>query len=266
MRFLDNKGIDTDDIILINIIYHKPSRETDWIDYLDVIYKEISTGKKKCLVIKEPEMEVYFVEDEYRTYTYNKAFIELDKCYTKKIPCKNIEMGIAKEAGENYIRLIKECKETRNFGAVKNVHKWRYVFGSDFDIETYFRVQYALEYESDDKPKRVTKQFADIEVDSIDIVGFPRDGICPINAISLVEFKVKNLKKELNLENTGDKIKFLNEIAKILSKVENTMEREIYIEKIAKGYNISKEALFAEKIAILNGNYDALGLRDIKKA
>ena len=66
------------------------------------------------------------------------------------------------------------------------------------------------------------------------------------NAISLVEFKVKNLKKELNLENTGDKIKFLNEIAKILSKVENTMEREIYIEKIAKGYNISKEALFAE--------------------
>jgi len=66
------------------------------------------------------------------------------------------------------------------------------------------------------------------------------------NAISLVEFKVKNLKKELNLDNTGDKIKFLNEIAKILSKIENTMEREIYIEKIAKGYNISKEALFAE--------------------
>lgn len=66
------------------------------------------------------------------------------------------------------------------------------------------------------------------------------------NAISLVEFKVKNLKKELNLENTGDKIKFLNEIAKILSKIENTMEREIYIEKIAKGYNISKEAIYAE--------------------
>ncbi len=66
------------------------------------------------------------------------------------------------------------------------------------------------------------------------------------NAISLVEFKVKNLKKEINLENTGDKIKFLNEIAKILSKVENTMEREVYIEKIAKGYNISKEAIYAE--------------------
>ena len=66
------------------------------------------------------------------------------------------------------------------------------------------------------------------------------------NAISVVEFEVKNLKKGLNLENTVDKIKFLNEISKILSKVGNTIEREIYIEKIAKGYNISKEAIYAE--------------------
>ena len=66
------------------------------------------------------------------------------------------------------------------------------------------------------------------------------------NAISLVEFKVKNLKNTLNLENTGDKIKFLNKIAEILAKVNNTIEREIYIEKIAKGYNISKEAIYAE--------------------
>ena len=74
------------------------------------------------------------------------------------------------------------------------------------------------------------------------------------NAISLVEFKVKNLKKDLNLENTGDKIKFLNEIAKILSKVENTMEREIYIEKIAQGYNISKEAIYAEVNKLIYNN------------
>ena len=74
------------------------------------------------------------------------------------------------------------------------------------------------------------------------------------NAISLVEFKVKNLKKDLHLENTGDKIKFLNEIAKILSKVENTMEREIYIEKIAQGYNISKEAIYAEVNKLIYNN------------
>ena len=74
------------------------------------------------------------------------------------------------------------------------------------------------------------------------------------NAISLVEFKVKNLKKDINLENTADKIKFLNEIAKVLSKVANTIEREIYIEKIAKGYNISKEAIYAEVNKLIYAN------------
>ena len=65
-------------------------------------------------------------------------------------------------------------------------------------------------------------------------------------AISVVEFKVKLLRQDLNLDNVNDKIKFLNEIAKIISKIENTMEREIYIEKIAKEYDISKEAIYAE--------------------
>ena len=65
-------------------------------------------------------------------------------------------------------------------------------------------------------------------------------------SLSVIEFKVKVLKQQLNLENTNDKIKFLNEIAKLISKVENTMEREVYIEKIAKEYEISKEAIYAE--------------------
>ena len=69
---------------------------------------------------------------------------------------------------------------------------------------------------------------------------------CMDDAISVVEYKVKNLKKDLNLENTSDKIKFLNAIAKILSEVDNSMEREVYVEKISKGYNISKEAIYAE--------------------
>ena len=66
------------------------------------------------------------------------------------------------------------------------------------------------------------------------------------DSISLIEFKIKILQKDLNLENASDKIKFLNEIAKLISKIDNTMEREIYIEKISKGYNISKEAIYAE--------------------
>ena len=65
-------------------------------------------------------------------------------------------------------------------------------------------------------------------------------------AISLLEFRVKVLEQNLDLEVAGDKIKFLNEIAKLLAKIDNTIEREIYIEKLSKGYNISKEAIFGQ--------------------
>ena len=69
---------------------------------------------------------------------------------------------------------------------------------------------------------------------------------CVDNAISLVEFKVKILKQNLDIENTNDKIKFLNQIAKILSSVDNNIEKEIYIDKISLDYGISKEAIYAE--------------------
>ena len=65
-------------------------------------------------------------------------------------------------------------------------------------------------------------------------------------ALSVIEFKVKILKQNLNLDITNDKIKFLNEIAKLISKVDNTIEKEVYIEKISKEYQISKEAIYAE--------------------
>lgn len=77
---------------------------------------------------------------------------------------------------------------------------------------------------------------------------------CVDEAISLVEFKIKNFKKDLNLENTSDKIKFLNEIAKIISKVENNIEQEVYIEKISKEYEISKEAIYSEIKKQTNSN------------
>ena len=69
---------------------------------------------------------------------------------------------------------------------------------------------------------------------------------CVDNSISLVEFKVKMLKNTLNINTASDKIKFLNEVAKIISKVDNNIEKEIYIERISKEYDVSKEAIFAQ--------------------
>ncbi len=66
------------------------------------------------------------------------------------------------------------------------------------------------------------------------------------HAISLVEFKIKMLKDGYNLDNAKDKIAFLKKITDILSSVENKIEREIYIDKIAEQYDISKQAIYAE--------------------
>ena len=80
------------------------------------------------------------------------------------------------------------------------------------------------------------------------------------NAISLVEFKIKMLKEKYNLQNANDKIRFLKEITTILSKVNNQIEREIYISKIANLYDISKEAIYAEvnKVAYKDVNEKVL--------
>ena len=79
---------------------------------------------------------------------------------------------------------------------------------------------------------------------------------CMDDAISVVEFKVKILKQSLDLNNTNDKIKFLNEIAKTLASVDNSMEREVYIDKIGKTYGISTEAIQSEINKLTNKEPD----------
>ena len=84
-------------------------------------------------------------------------------------------------------------------------------------------------------------------------------------AISLIEFKAKILKQNLNLENATDKIKFLTEISKLISGIENTIAGEVYIEKIADTYSISKEAVYAEVNKILYSNANSEKLLEKKK-
>ena len=89
--------------------------------------------------------------------------------------------------------------------------------------------------------------------------GSERFNLLAKNAISLVEFKVKMLRNKYDLSNSIDKVRFLKEITKILSEVENKIEREIYISKIADQYSISKEAIYVEvnKEVYKNRNEDA---------
>ena len=90
--------------------------------------------------------------------------------------------------------------------------------------------------------------------------GSGKFNLCVQKAISLVEFKVKMLKQKADLANTNDKINFLNEVANILSKVNNELEKEIYIDKISNEYKISKEAIYAQINKILYSNHKGSGI------
>lgn len=66
------------------------------------------------------------------------------------------------------------------------------------------------------------------------------------NSINFIEYKIKVLRKEINTDNTDGKINFLNKVAGILAKVENNIEKEMFIKKISREYQISEDALLRE--------------------
>ncbi len=69
---------------------------------------------------------------------------------------------------------------------------------------------------------------------------------CIDNAISLVEFKVSILEKHLDLNDFDSKVKFLTGVANILSKIDNNIERELYIDKISQKYGMSPGPILKE--------------------
>ena len=69
---------------------------------------------------------------------------------------------------------------------------------------------------------------------------------CIDNAISLVEFKVEKLEKNYDPDNFDSKVRFLTGISSILSKIDNNIERDLYIDKISKKYGMSPGPILQE--------------------
>lgn len=66
------------------------------------------------------------------------------------------------------------------------------------------------------------------------------------NSISLVEYKIKGLKKQIKTDTIDGKIAFLNKASDVLAKIDNNVEREMYIKKIAEEYEITEQSLYSE--------------------
>ncbi len=66
------------------------------------------------------------------------------------------------------------------------------------------------------------------------------------SSLSLVEYKIRVLKSQIDTSTTDGKIDFLNKAADMLAKINNNVEREMYIKKIAKEYEVSEGAVLGE--------------------
>ena len=69
---------------------------------------------------------------------------------------------------------------------------------------------------------------------------------CVKNAISAVEYKIIKAKEGKNLDDFDDKLDFLVKVVDILSKVNNKIEQNMYIDLVSSKYNIANQVLREE--------------------
>lgn len=69
---------------------------------------------------------------------------------------------------------------------------------------------------------------------------------CVKDAISAVEYKIIKAQEGKNLDDFDDKLEFLVKTADILSKIENKIEQNMYIDLVSSKYNIASQVLSEE--------------------
>ncbi|MBR6689209.1 MAG: DNA primase [Clostridia bacterium] len=97
------------------------------------------------------------------------------------------------------------------------------------------------------KVLRLDKEDAKDPDEYIKKYGKERFEECVKKSISHIEYKISRMEKLLEDDNNFDnKVKFLSRAADILATLENDIEREMYVDTIAKKYNVSKAAIESE--------------------
>ena len=174
--------INKESAMLIDIQYVKNRKE----DCIYIIWKDLDSGETHMEYIPEPKMTIYFEKPEFRNHTYNKTYAKIDELNAMTVPYKNIIYAIADDIGPNGIAKIRSCFETQNYKALDDFYCYPYVFGADYDIRAWYRMQWLKKFDND-RDKVLTKGFMDIEVDSLEAIGFPKAEENPIDLITLID-------------------------------------------------------------------------------
>ena len=152
-------------------------------DVLIKVLKDEETGEKFTEIIEDPDFTYYVTKDEYEL-DEQVNYIEIDKVREVTTSSQNLVKSVAYETGQE--DFFWDCIKNKKFSLAKAVFLDPNVHGSDLDLEDYYIGKHYSEYPAEESRNEFTKAFTDIEVDSIDIIGFPEPekAECPVNAIS----------------------------------------------------------------------------------
>lgn len=139
----------------------------------------------------EDTNEKYFklIDPKY-TYYINKDGIE-NEYHVQSMPLDDVEpitvdyddliKNISYNLGEE--DFFWDCIREKKFGKTKQVLLNPNIHGADLNLEDYYYYKFSQEYDFNNGKNNITKSFFDIEVDSIDIIGFsePDKAEAPVN-------------------------------------------------------------------------------------
>lgn len=188
--FTDNlvKGVKTDDLTLLNTVYHKPVKspiDGKWSKpQIDLVYKNQTTGRKGVQCIIDPDYEFFELNEDipYKNHAYDFAKIE----NVHPVRCKHSDVikTIAQLVGKEDLFWMN--KNNGNYSGNKNFFLEPTIFNADMNISDHYRYRFNKRYTNRiDTP---TKMYFDIECDTINMrKDFPELGECPVNTISCIK-------------------------------------------------------------------------------
>lgn len=183
------RKIDPETSMLLDIQYVRPNRQAGFKDYLYIIWKDVTTEKKYLEIVEEPMMKIYFEKPEYRNHKYIKKYEKMEAVEEKAVKYKDILFSIADDIGPSAKAMLSDAFKSRNFSKAKELYLYPYVYGADYDITAWYRIQWMMKNKCNEH--KISYGFSDIEVDGYEVLGIPTPQECPVDLITIIDEMTK---------------------------------------------------------------------------
>lgn len=178
--------VNKENAMLVDVQYVKANRKEGLPDYLYIIWKNLDTGEKYLQKVEEPTMDIYFEKPEFRNHVNVQEYQFIDKLDKKTVKAKDIIFAIADDMGDVGKERLQTCFSTKNYNGLQEFFLYPYVYGADYDVRVLYRLKWKENF-NNDRVKKITKGFLDIETDIMEAVGMPNPQISPIDLVTIID-------------------------------------------------------------------------------